>query len=197
MQDNCRVQIRHHFCSDIEPEFCATIDLRRCINAPRRLANDSEIPGVFQLYVIRRGQQIRSLTQSTVILFLPGRADHVAVLGAAIGGVNLPFGCGGCNQHRARRRTNSTHLHPGIDHRRRAAGHLHAKHGVRKLRCSGRQLGAHFAPVAIEFFGHQHRQRGHHTLAKFKMLHLHRDRAVARNAQKCIRCCDGLRRALR
>jgi hypothetical protein len=54
-----------------------------------------------------------------------------------------------------------------------------------------RELGAHLAPVGIQFVRDQHRQRRVHALAEFETVDHHGHRVVRRHAQEGVRGIDG------
>jgi hypothetical protein len=72
-------------------------------------------------------------------------------------------------------------------HRGAAAGGLHAEGGVVVGLVGRRLLDADLAPVGVEFFGQQHRDRGGHALPHLDRAGHHGHAVVGRDAQEGVR----------
>ena len=143
MRNHRRVQIWNLLSGNIQPKACAAIQFRRCIKTTRGLADNRVIFGGLQDDLGRRGQLGGLIGQFTIAGTLSFRPHHIAVHRATQCGIDFPTIGRGAHQHHARHGADRAQLLPRIDHRRRAARHLHAKCGVCIDRCGGGQFRAH------------------------------------------------------
>jgi hypothetical protein len=104
--------------------------------------------------------------------------------------VGLPIS--GRDQHLPRGGADHPKLGPARGDRLRAARHLDSEAGVRVDRSRRSVLGADLAPVALEFLGKQHRQRGKDALAELELADQHGGRVVGRDADERGRRVDEL-----
>ena len=104
-------------------------------------------------------------------------------------GRHMPLRRGGREQHRARLGARFTQLHPGIGHRRTAAGPLEIAEGQIgiALRVGRSALDAHQRPVGIELIGKHGGDAGVGALAHLDVLGDDRDGVVCADAHEGVR----------
>ncbi len=142
-----------------------------------------------------------------------GAVQHLALRGAALLHRYLPFARGRGAQRLTRGCTGPSHGLPGGTNAGGAPGDIERQHHGSIRQCPprttgqptliiglqrqhgvqqggvgihppwGRLFDAHLGPGDVEFFGHQHRQCGVHTLAHFRARKGHRDPPVSTDAQ--------------
>ena len=110
----------------------------------------------------------------------------MAVLRPAARGINFPhFRC--CSdQHRSRRGAGFPQSFPLGPGARAAAGHLNPVRGVVVSRVNRRGFDPDLAPIGVEFFGHEHRERGIDSLAHFAVAGDHRDGIIRADADERV-----------
>ncbi|CRO43236.1 hypothetical protein PAERUG_E10_London_26_VIM_2_06_13_01156 [Pseudomonas aeruginosa] len=175
--------------ADVEGELRTAVGLAGNVDARRLVTDQAEVLGILQLHFFRHRQFRRRSGQRTVAgLALAGRMFDEAVAGAQFGGRHSPLAGGGLDQHRARLGPGLAQLHPGVGHRRTAAGALHGAEGQVgvALGVGGRAFHADLAPVRVEFLGDDGGDTGIGTLAHLHVLGDHRDTVVRGDPQEGV-----------
>ena len=163
------------------------------VEAAGRLAQQAERRRRFERNIGRHRHGLRPGCEAAVGGALAVGAEDDAVFGFQLCGGHFPLLRRRRNEHGARRRPDATVLQPRVCHGAGTTGHLNAEQGVFVDVGRRRQLAAHLGPVAVEFFGNQHGQRGLHALAEIEAVDLDGDGVVGRDAHERGRH-DGRRR---
>ena len=171
---------------DVDAELRRTADLGLAVQAFGRFADEGEILRLLELDLVRNRQLRRGIGEFTVAGLVFG-ADDESFFRAAVDRLHIPFLRGRGDQQCARRRAGLAQLTERFPGAGRATGHLHAECGVRVGRRRRRVFDVNLVPVAIEFVGNDHRQRGPDALPHLRMLEQDRDDIVRCDAHERVR----------
>ena len=174
---------------DVDAELGGAIDLAGNVETLGRGADQREVLRLLKRDIggnrqLRRGVGQRAIAEPAAA----GGMDHLALLGAAGGGIHVPGLRGSRDQHGPRRRARHAKWFPEDAHRGRAAGHLEANGWIAVELVTGRRMfELHLREIHLQFLGDQHRHRGVGALAHLDLRHDQRDLPVAADADERVR----------
>ena len=177
--------VEHAGQTDVDPERRGAVDLGRRVETLRGRADETKVAGVLQR---RRGghRQLRRVLGERAVTQARVRrgVDDRAAIGAARRGVNAPARSRRLHEHLSRRRARLPKRRP------RRADALAAEDPLRsaKRAVDAWKLGADLRPVALEFFGQQHRQGRDRALPHLGLVNEERHDVVGPDVDPRVEC---------
>ena len=159
--------IHHPRQTDVDAELRAAVHFGRRVQALDRLADEPELRGILEGRIRRHRQFGCVLGQAAVGHPRGGGVvDHRAVLRAAHRGIHAPYLRRRLHEHFARRGAGAAQRIEGGPHARAAE---HALHGS-VLAVHPGKLRADLLPVAFQFLGEEHGERGDGSLPHLRLV---------------------------